>query len=215
MKGDRIVLKEDYFKPAKAVVDLIEDKLTDKFVITIAGESGSGKSVLATTLNIVLADKQIPSFLIQQDDFFKLPPRTNHENHKKDIHKNVGPQEVHLDKMQGIIDAFRHDIDEITKPSVDYKLNIIDEEKINIKLIKVLIIEGTYTTLLNNVDLHIFMERTYKETFKDRMARGREAFDPFIEQVLEIEHNIISEHKINADILFGVDFTLRKNITNQ
>lgn len=215
MKGDRIVLKEDYFKPANAVVDLIEGKITDKYVITIAGESGSGKSVLATTLNMVLADKQIPSYLIQQDDFFKLPPRTNHENHLKDINKNVGPQEVYLDKMQTVVDAFRNNVDEITKPTVDYALNIIDQEKININLIKVLIIEGTYTTLLKNVDLHIFMERNYKETFKDRMARGREAFDPFIEQVLEIEHKIISEHKKSADLIFGIDFTLRENKTNQ
>lgn len=214
MKGDRIVLKEDYFKPANAVVALIEDEITNKFVITIAGESGSGKSVLATTLNMVLADKQIPSYLIQQDDFFKLPPRTNHENHKKDINKNVGPQEVHIDKMQALVNAFRNNDDEITKPTVDYALNIIDQEKINIKLIKVLIIEGTYTTLLKNVDLHIFMERNYKETFKDRMARGREAFDPFIEQVLEIEHKIISQHKNDADLIFGVDFTLRENKTD-
>ena len=209
MKGDKIVLKEDYFKPAKAVVDLIENKLTDKYVITIAGESGSGKSVLATTLNMVFADKKIPSYLIQQDDFFKLPPLTNHENHKKNIYENVGPHEVHLDKMQALIDDFRSDADEIIKPTVNYALNIIDQETINIKLIKVLIIEGTYTSLLKNVDLKIFMERTYKETFEDRMKRGREGFDPFIENVLEIEHNIISQHKKYADILFGIDFNLK------
>ena len=121
----------------------------------------------------------------------------------------MGPQEVHLDKMQALIDNFRMDVDEITKPTVDYALNIIDQEKINIKLIRVLILEGTYISLLNNVDLKIFMERTYKETFEDRMKRGRESFDPFIEKVLEIEHNIISKHKKYADILFGSNFNLR------
>ena len=158
---------------------------------------------------MVLADRQIVSLLMQQDDFFKLPPRSNHENRLKDITKNVGPVEVHLDKLQDIIEQFRQDKSEIVKPTVNYDLNIIDQEKINIQLIKVLILEGTYTSLLDHVDVKIFMERTYKETFKDRMARGREKFDPFIEQVLEIEHNIIKEHKKYATIIVGSDFTIK------
>ena len=208
MKGDKIVIKEDYYKLAEAVLKSFESKLDKKLVITIAGESGSGKSVLATTLNMTLANRQIASYLIQQDDFFKLPPRSNHENRLKDITKNVGPVEVHLDKLQAVIEQFRLDKTDIVKPTVNYDLNIIDEEKINIQLTRVLIIEGTYTSLLDHVDVKIFMERTYKETFKDRMERGREKFDPFIEQVLEIEHNIIKEHKKYATILVGSDFKI-------
>lgn len=211
MKGDKIVIKEDYYKPAEAVINSIEQKLVNKIIITIGGESGSGKSVLATALNILLANRKISSYLLQQDDFFKLPPRSNHENHLKDIHKNVGPQEVHLDKLQKIIDEFKNNVPLITKPTVNYELNIIDQEEINIGVTNVLIIEGTYTSLLERVDVKIFMERTYKETFKDRMERGREKFDPFIEHVLEIEHNIIKEHKKYADLIIGSDFVLREN----
>lgn len=211
MKGDKIVIKEDYFRLAEEVLAVIEPKLDKPIVITIAGESGSGKSVLATTLNMSLANRKISSLLIQQDDFFKLPPRTNHENRKKDIHKNVGPVEVHLDKLQRVIDEFLTDPQpsHVTKPTVNYDLNIIDEEQIDINLATVLIIEGTYTSLLDNVTVKIFMARTYKETFKNRMERGREAFDPFIEQVLEIEHSIISEHKKYADIIVGSDYKIQ------
>ena len=211
MKGDKIVIKEDYYKLAEAVLTIIESKLEKPLIITIAGESGSGKSVLATTLNVVLANRKIPSLLIQQDDFFKLPPRSNHENRKKDIHKNVGPVEVHLDKLQEIVNLFLSNPQpsKISKPTVNYDLNIIDEETIDIKLINVLIIEGTYTSLLDHVNVKIFMARTYKETFKDRMSRGRESFDPFIEKVLEIEHNIIKEHIKYANIIVGSDFTIK------
>ena len=209
MKGDKITMKEDYYKPAEALISIIEPKIKNKYIITIAGESGSGKSVLATTLNIVLANKQVPSLLLQQDDFFKLPPRSNHENRLKDIQKNVGPNEVHIDKLQEIVNAFRKGEKECTKPTVNYDLNIIDQEKITLNLVKVLIIEGTYTSLLQDIDLKIFMERNYKETFKDRMERGREKFDPFIEQVLELEHTIIKEHKKYSNIVFGSDFNLK------
>ena len=136
MKGDKIVIKEDYYKLAEDVLTIIESKLVKPLVVTIAGESGSGKSVLATTLNMALANRKISSLLIQQDDFFKLPPRSNHENRKKDIHKNVGPVEVHLDKLQKIIDEFLSEPqpNSISKPTVNYDLNIIDQEEITINL---------------------------------------------------------------------------------
>ncbi len=211
MKGDKIVIKEDYYRLAEEVLSVIEPKLNKPVVITIAGESGSGKSVLATTLNMSLANRKISSLLIQQDDFFKLPPRTNHENRKKDIHKNVGTNEVYLDKLQKIINEFLSDPQptQLIKPTVNYDLNIIDQEQLDINLATVLIIEGTYTSLLDNVTFKIFMGRTYKETFKNRMNRGRESFDPFIEKVLEIEHTIIKEHKNYADIIVGSDYKIQ------
>jgi uridine kinase len=38
------------------------------------------------------------------------------------------------------------------------------------------------------------------------MKRGREEFDPFIEQVLEIEHDIISGHRERADVIITSDY---------
>ena len=38
------------------------------------------------------------------------------------------------------------------------------------------------------------------------MRRGREDFDPFIEQVLEIEHEIISQHMALADVVITRDY---------
>ena len=39
-----------------------------------------------------------------------------------------------------------------------------------------------------------------------RMRRGREAFDPFIEDVLKKEHEIISQHRTRADVIITRDY---------
>ena len=38
------------------------------------------------------------------------------------------------------------------------------------------------------------------------MKRGREEFDPFIENVLKKEHEIISQHRPRADVIITRDY---------
>jgi uridine kinase len=39
-----------------------------------------------------------------------------------------------------------------------------------------------------------------------RMKRGREDFDPFIEDVLKMEHEIISQHRDRADVVITREY---------
>ena len=62
MKGEIIIIKGDRIKAGKQIMRLLCTEITkssDKFVISIAGESGSGKSGLAVVLSRTLADKEI------------------------------------------------------------------------------------------------------------------------------------------------------------
>ena len=52
-------------------------------VISIAGESGSGKSVSAIALKKKLQQIGTQALIIHQDNYFKLPPKTNHLKRKK------------------------------------------------------------------------------------------------------------------------------------
>ena len=70
----------------------------------------------------------------------------------------------------------------------------------------VLIIEGTYTTALRFVDLRVFIDRDYTQTLGARKRRGRDRLEPFVADVLEREHLIISGHKSEADIIVTADF---------
>ena len=68
-------------------------KNTQRSVMVIAGESGSGKTHMATSLQQALAEKGCQALILQMDDFFKLPPASNHAKRLLDI-GHVGPEEV-------------------------------------------------------------------------------------------------------------------------
>ena len=120
----------------------------------------------------------------------------------------LGPHvEVKLDLMEQNLTA-NPGKKEISNPLVDYNSNTIEEETINLDGIKVLIAEGTYTSLLKHVDTRIFISRNWLDTLEQRQKRkrGNEVGDPFIEQVLGMEHKIIAGHKQLADILITEDY---------
>ena len=102
MVGDVIELKEKHLATAKEIITLLKKSFPldgkQKIAIGIAGESGSGKSVTAFALQKILEQQNVKSLVLQMDDYFKLPPKTNHENRLKSL-DNVGIQEVDLEKL--------------------------------------------------------------------------------------------------------------------
>jgi uridine kinase len=68
------------------------------------------------------------------------------------------------------------------------------------------IAEGVYTSLCDHVDRRVFIARNRLETMEHRMKRGREEFDPFIEEVLVTEHEIISQHRALADVVISKEY---------
>ncbi len=211
MKGDKLVLQDYHKRAASEIVPHIVKNIRKKknrYVITVAGESGSGKSETGKAIVDELDRFGIKSVLLGQDDYFVLPPKSNDTKRREDP-EWLGPHvEVKLDVLeQNLVNAIQGKR-EISKPLVDYDSNTIEDEIINLDGIKVLIAEGTYTSLLKHVDTRIFISRNWLDTLEHRQKRkrGDEAGDPFIEQVLSIEHKIIAGHKQLADILITKDF---------
>ena len=70
------------------------------------------------------------------------------------------------------------------------------------------IAEGTYTTLLENVNTRVFIARNYLDTRAHREKRQRHSseLDEFTARVLRIEHEIISSHRRRADIVITRDY---------
>ena len=137
-----------------------------------------------------------------------LPPKSNDQRRREDP-EWLGPHvEVRLDVLeQNLVNAIQGKR-EIIKPLVDYDSNTIEDEIMNLDGIKVLIAEGTYTSLLKHIDTRIFISRNWLDTLEHRQKRkrGDEVGDPSIEQVLSIEHKIIAGHNQLADILITKDF---------
>ena len=203
MKGDKLIIHEGHLRAAKQISKIILPeifKTENKFIITIAGESGSGKSEIAESLSQLLSEKNIKSFIFQQDDYFIYPPKTNAEMRRKNIN-NVGLSEVNLALLDQHLKSILQKKDEIDKPLVIFDEDRISDEIINLNDIQVIMVEGTYTTTLQNVNKHIFIDQTYIDTRESREKRAREEQDEFLEKILKIEHKIISSHKSKADII--------------
>lgn len=129
---------------------------------------------------------------------------------EKDI-GHVGTSEVRLDLMDRHLKDFLEGKNEIRKPLVYFEEDRISEEVLDLEGVKVAIAEGTYTTALDNVKLHVFIDRTYEDTRTVRARRAREAQDDFLEKILEIEHRIISANKARTQILVTGDYEAREN----
>lgn len=213
MKGDILIIDENHRKAAAGVLDIIRediDKSEGKYIITVAGESGAGKSETAASIAELLEIKGMKTYIFQQDDYFILPPRSNAEKRKEDI-TWVGPQEVRLDLLdQNINDALKEAFP-IEKPLVDFNANKVISEKADLREYKVIVAEGTYTTLLENVNCRVFIDRNRFDTVESRAKRAREKQDEFLEKILAIEHGIISKHKALADVIITKDWQAKAN----
>lgn len=212
MRGDKLFIQDEHIRAAQQIIKLLLSRIErsrDRFVITVAGESGSGKSEIAASLSKLLSGSDTKSVILQQDDYFVYPPKTNAEMRRRDIN-HVGISEVRL----GLLDENLHDVmggkSEIDKPLVIFDDDLITEEVLNLEGVKAIIVEGTYTTALKNVSRRIFIDRTYIDTREARKLRSREDQDEFLEKVLEIEHRIISSHKSQADIIVANNYDVRE-----
>lgn len=205
MRGDKLVIEAHHTARAEDICAELRDRLHPGFVLTVAGESGSGKSELAAEIARLLTEDDHSTGVLQQDDYFVFPPKTNHEMRRNNL-AQVGPFEVKLDFLDSNLRSFKRGESPIYKPLVDFDADQISTEELDVSGFEALVAEGTYTSLLTFVDLRIFIDRDYRETEKHRKRRDRDTFEPFLEDVLQMEHEIISQHKERADIIVPAEY---------
>ncbi len=213
MQGDKLVIQEWHVNAGRKAAEIILPQIsssTDKFTVTVAGESGSGKSEIAEVIAEALGEQGIKSVILQQDDYFILPPQSNSKKREEDIGW-VGMGEVKLDLLDQNLSDFKAGMSEIQKPLVIFDEDRAVEETMAIGDARAAIAEGTYTTSLENVNCHVFIDRTYHETKKARILRARDKQDDYLEKILEIEHKIISSHKSRAHIIITNEYEVVKN----
>lgn len=208
MKGDVIIVEEHHRRASAIIAERLAAEIRNRprrSTISVAGESGSGKSEMGKALVEAFDSFGIPGVVLGQDDYFVLPPKSNDRARRADI-STVGPQEVRLDQLDRHLAAARSGASAIRKPLVVYADDAIEDETIPLGNIRVVVAEGTYTTLLKNVDTRVFIARNRLETMEARARRAREPADPFLEEVLKIEHGIIVAHRSQADVVLSRDY---------
>jgi uridine kinase len=215
MKGDILLLQERHKIAACAIVTSIIEQINSKgsrYILSVAGESGSGKSETALAILIELEKYGIKSIVLGQDDYFFLPPKINSAKRREDPDW-LGPHvEVNFSLFeQNLVDAINGK-SKLEKPIIDYDANTVESQKIDMEGVKVVITEGTYTSLLKHVDKKIFITRNWLKTLEDRRKRnrGNEVNDLFTEQILATEHKIIAGHKQLADFVITDEYDVIK-----
>ena len=207
MIGDKLVIEPHHTDRAAEICDLIADRIEpgSRFTLTVAGESGAGKSELAYEIYRLLNERGIKAGVLQQDDYFVFPPKTNHEMRRRNL-EQVGPYEVKLDFLDSNLRSFQRGESPLYKPLVIFDEDRITTEELEVYDLAVLIAEGTYTSLLRFADLRVFIDRDYHQTLEARKRRARDKSEPFMVDVLEREHRIISRHRALADLVIPPDF---------
>jgi uridine kinase len=181
---------------------------SEVLTITIAGESGCGKTTLGRAMEQEFSLKGYKTLLFHQDDYFKLPPKQNHQQRVDDFSK-IGVEEVSLDKLDEDIRKIKQQTEnQLTIPVMNWVTDTREFKQIDIRDVQIVIIEGTYTTLLREADHRIFMSASHEQTKQNRINRNRETVTEFIERVLEKESGIIQSHRPLADIVLTPDGSL-------
>ncbi len=208
MEGDKLLIKAGHTLVSKKILEAIGPAIeeTDKYTISVGGESGAGKSEIASEIGRLLEERGTRSAILQMDDYFIFPPRTTHEMRKRNI-EQVGMYEARLDFMQCNLRSFKRGDVDIYKPLSIYAEDRLTTEVMQVADVDVLIAEGTYTTALDFIDCHVFIDRDYHDTRTDRETRARDILDELMASILEREHRIVREHKKLAQIVVNKDLT--------
>ena len=209
MIGDILLFNDYHHVGTELIIDFLK-KLDIKipYSLSVSGESGSGKTEIAQLLKEKLEEQGKRVMVLGQDDYFRLPPHSNHQQRKIDINW-VGPMEVQLIWMNYNVQKLVQPEGTIVfKPLIHFTEDKIDTEYVTGPY-DIVIAEGTYTALLGDIDVRIFINRDYKETKKHRLSRNRDqALEndsdhdlTFLEKILQIEHRIIKKHIKKADLV--------------
>lgn len=140
--------------------------------------------------------------LLHQDDYFRLPPKKNHEVRVRDF-SHIGPREVQLDLLdEHICNIKKRVVKEVSIPVTNWETDTEEFIKTDISNTDVIVVNGTYVSLLKEVDFKIYINTHYTCTRNNRVNRNREEVTDFIESVLEKESSIIkSQAPVAAFVL--------------
>ena len=213
MIGEKVIIGEDFKRLAQELserlIPLIQEH-PGRFVLSISGESGSGKTSISFALANQLTEEGIKAVVIQQDDYSALPPQQTVLKRRKSLVR-VGFSEVQLALLEKNLQEIKEGKEEIEKPLVVLDKNQIVREVVSLKEVKVVIVEGIYSFILDNVDKYLFINRQFWETAEARKLRGRDEQDELMERVLQIEHGLVLLGKPKADFFITKNFEILEN----
>ncbi|PKP27205.1 MAG: uridine kinase [Bacteroidetes bacterium HGW-Bacteroidetes-22] len=195
-------------KAAKLLADKITEDIKPKYIIAISGENRTGKSAVAHSLGVKLEKKGIVAKIIHMASYYNLPPAEREKKRKLLGIESIGFDEINWKLIQQNINDFKNDKPS-TLPLRDAINNHMDKLITDFKGIDVLIIDGLYAIKIEECDLKVFIENTFKETISDEPLPEGESPDAWKRQVYKREHALVKSIKNQAN--YFIDF----NVSNE
>jgi uridine kinase len=200
-----------------------EKKKKRRLIAALGGESGVGKSEVAEFLRFALRREKIQAWTVAGDAFFKRIPSENHLARLKayqagKLDDYLGPQEVDLARLESILRlAKQRENRQLFIPSDCRRLHSKRYEHVPVDLsgTDVILVDLTYSLLLEGADLKVFFESDYKRRLEEirrrNLGRDPDQDFAFILKVLEIEHRIIQDLRGEADLIVADDYEVSLN----
>ncbi|MDP3462762.1 MAG: hypothetical protein Q8S18_08250 [Bacteroidales bacterium] len=209
MLGDVLLIADKHREAGEVIIDHILKNRKPKMIVAISGESGSGKSELAHVIAKGMRKYGIFAKPVHIDNYYRIHPHDRTEWRKEHgIENVVGPGEYDWDTIMRNIREFREG-SLSTGPCVDLVTEQIDQLTTDYKDIDMIVIDGLYAIKTEGTDLNVFIELTYHETKKAQLVRGKEPQNEYRMQVLEKEHQEVQALKPKAQVLVGMDYSVR------
>ena len=205
MLNDVLLIEQKHTDVANQIVELVFEKLGERPIIAISGESGSGKSELSFCLAKALEKKRLKSKIMHSDNLYKVKPTHLSKWRAENGFDKIGPNEYNWDTIKRIVKSFKNK--EICQsPCVDLVTQQVDQLITDFSGVDVLVMDGLYAINMDNLDVAILIDITYHQTKKAQLRRGKETLNEFRLKVLEAEHNAIQSIRNKATILINQDY---------
>lgn len=214
MLGDVLLINDSHKKAAEQIYAVLLEKLSQKkkgyrFIVAISGESGAGKSELSHSLALLLKKEGKRVKILHTDNYYKIPPSHRDEWRKKHGIKKVGMGEYDWTLLNRNIKEFKEGR-EALMPCVDIVSKQTDKLITDFSDIEILVVDGLYAIALHKINLKVYIDLTYHDTKINHLTRGKENYDEFRFQVLEMEHQQMSSLKSNADLIINKDYVVEE-----
>lgn len=223
MLGDVLLIKNLHKKAAESIYEHVCQKRESKkkgyrFIVAISGESGAGKSEVSHSLAMLLKKEGMRVKILHTDNYYKVPPNERTAWRKSHGIEKVGFKEYDWKLLNRNIREFKEGR-EALMPCVDIVSKQIDKLITNFSDIDILVVDGLYAIKLKDIDLRVYINLTYHDTKKIQTARGKEDYNGFRFEVLEMEHRNMLTLKPKADLIinkkYEVEEVNNKAVTKQ
>lgn len=206
MLEDVLLIADKHREASAVIVEEILKNKTDKYIVAVSGESGSGKSELTHLVAKEMRKHGIFAKPIHIDNFYNtLPLERTKWRIDNGIENVVGLGEYKWDDINRVISDFKNNR-KSSMPCVDLVTEQIDTLTTDFDGVDMLIIDGLYAINTEGVDLAVYIELTYRETKKAQKDRGKEPQNEYRMRVLEQEHKAALSIKHKANLFVNMDY---------